>query len=262
MLPTPKSSLGVCWGSIWCHQTMHNSCLLTTTIINNNWVCHITIVTNICHHPPLLLSPPTTIHNRHSGHQPWWKRHHHQQLSKQWSMQVTTQQHAILFRQWWCMPSSLSAVCSSVITFRSPSFVHTKCGGHIAHGNMATIPPACNYGDNDNQHKTITTTRITKTTSMTTNCPHMKTTAHEWKQLPRWPSTYEDDTHIWKQLPTYEAYHPHKKMTAHVQRWSPTNKSEGTICEYHSPFTPHPPPSLHHSTPPPSIPPSLSPLYP
>ena len=208
MLPTPKSSLGVCWGSIWCHQTMDNSCLLTTTIINNNWVCHITIVTNICHHPPLSLSPPTTIHNRHSGHQPWWKRHHHQQLSKQWSMQVMTQQHAMLFRQWRCMPSSLSAVCSSVITFHSPSFVHTKCSGHVTHGNMATIPPACNYGNNDNQHNHYhheddkDNKHDHQLPTYEDNCSRMETTA-------------QMTIHIWR-------WHPHMKTAAHVWSLPPT----------------------------------------
>ena len=50
------------------------------------------------------------------------------------------------------MPSSPSAVCRSVITSRSPSFAHTECRSHITHGDMATIPPARDHGDNDSQH--------------------------------------------------------------------------------------------------------------
>ena len=36
MLAMPKLSLGKCQCLIWHHQTIHNTCLLTTTIIDNN----------------------------------------------------------------------------------------------------------------------------------------------------------------------------------------------------------------------------------
>ena len=61
VLPTLKSSLAICRGLIWHHQTTHNGCLLTTTIVNNDPVHHITTITNGYHQLPLSLSPPTTI---------------------------------------------------------------------------------------------------------------------------------------------------------------------------------------------------------
>ena len=91
---TPKSSLSVCRGSIWDHQITHNGCLLTTTIVNNNQVCHVTTIANGYHQPPLSLSPPTTtvtVTTHHhwppatttanTNHEKAMPRHHPQRLT-------------------------------------------------------------------------------------------------------------------------------------------------------------------------------------
>ena len=162
-----------------------------------NRVCHVTTVANGYHQPPLSPPPPTTItgHLRQRHPIPTMRRRRHVTTP---AAQCTPGDGACGQR---CgkvprRPDSDDAChrhnpqCEVSFPIPSPpSFSHTKCRGHVAVGDMATIPPAHDHIHNDNQHNHHKHEHNNQHEYRPPMRPRAQTTAHKRKR----PSTYEGD---------------------------------------------------------------------